>query len=191
MSNPNNCLRHRAIFWFLAIMSSTLLIPVILFFPETLRALVGNGSKPAHGLNRTVWSIMADAVRRRRGKGGVEKMNQTQRDRKPGLVSLRDDTICSRDGCDITFQVAGCIEMCARERCCYHSLLQRALYSWSLRCCAYLSIIHCPCLRSVRLPPTLRKTNVDIGCIGLLQLATLSTVMEDTYGLSASQTGLC
>lgn len=68
-------------------MSITLLIPVTLFFPETLRALVGNGSKPAHGLNRTVWSVALGAVNRRRGKGQVEELEDEKRDKKPGLVS--------------------------------------------------------------------------------------------------------
>lgn len=51
-------LKYRAIFWFLAILSLTNLIPLVLFFPETLRAIVGNGSIPARGLNRSAWSII-------------------------------------------------------------------------------------------------------------------------------------
>jgi len=48
---------RRAIFWFLATLSAAILVLVILFSPETLRSLVGNGSVPAKGVSRTVWSI--------------------------------------------------------------------------------------------------------------------------------------
>jgi predicted MFS family arabinose efflux permease len=42
----------RAIFWFLAIYSGVFLAILILFLPETLRSLVGNGSIPARGLSQ-------------------------------------------------------------------------------------------------------------------------------------------
>lgn len=40
----------RAIFWFLTIYGSAFLVILVLFLPETLRALVGNGSIPVHGV---------------------------------------------------------------------------------------------------------------------------------------------
>ncbi|KAK9428933.1 major facilitator superfamily domain-containing protein [Lipomyces doorenjongii] len=43
----------RAIFWFLAIYVGIFLVILIVFLPETLRSLVGNGSLPAKGLART------------------------------------------------------------------------------------------------------------------------------------------
>ncbi|KAL4780075.1 major facilitator superfamily domain-containing protein [Aspergillus varians] len=36
----------RSIFWFLVIFAGTFLVPFVLFFPETARAIVGNGSIP-------------------------------------------------------------------------------------------------------------------------------------------------
>ncbi|WVQ62951.1 uncharacterized protein L199_001100 [Kwoniella botswanensis] len=41
----------RSIFWFLAIATAVVLVPLILFLPETLRSLVGDGSIPPPALN--------------------------------------------------------------------------------------------------------------------------------------------
>lgn len=46
----------RSIFWFLAIFSGVLLFLFVLFFPETCRNVVGNGSIPATGVNQSVLS---------------------------------------------------------------------------------------------------------------------------------------
>jgi MFS family permease len=43
-----------AIFWLLFILGSIALILIILFLPETLRRIAGNGSVPLHGLNRPI-----------------------------------------------------------------------------------------------------------------------------------------
>ncbi|KAI9869228.1 MAG: hypothetical protein M1813_000016 [Trichoglossum hirsutum] len=48
----------RWIFWFLSIVSGLTLFGFLLFFPETLRKLVGNGSISASGVNRTVISVL-------------------------------------------------------------------------------------------------------------------------------------
>lgn len=61
----------RAIFWFLAILSSTVLVAHALFFPETLRSVVGNGSIPARGLNVTLWDLLTK--HRKRGEDGNVK----------------------------------------------------------------------------------------------------------------------
>ncbi|CRL24458.1 Sucrose/H+ symporter, plant [Penicillium camemberti] len=45
-----------AIFWFLAIAAGTFFVPLLLFFPETCRGIVGNGSIPAVGWNLAIWS---------------------------------------------------------------------------------------------------------------------------------------
>jgi multidrug resistance protein len=47
-----------AIFWFLAIAAGTFFVPLLLFFPETCRGIVGNGSTPAVGWNRAIWSYL-------------------------------------------------------------------------------------------------------------------------------------
>lgn len=45
-----------AVFWFLAIAAGTFFVPLLLFFPETCRGIVGNGSIPAVGWNLAIWS---------------------------------------------------------------------------------------------------------------------------------------
>ncbi|MCJ1329960.1 hypothetical protein MMC10_006641 [Thelotrema lepadinum] len=58
-----NTLGWRAIFWFLTIYGAVFMIILILALPETLRALVGNGSIPPKGLAK---SPLAYLQRRRR-----------------------------------------------------------------------------------------------------------------------------
>ncbi|KAF2239730.1 putative multidrug transporter [Viridothelium virens] len=65
----------RAIFWFLTIYSGVFLIVLILFLPETLRSLVGNGSIPAKGLAE---SPMAYMQRRRQEKLAPESAQAQQ-----------------------------------------------------------------------------------------------------------------
>ncbi|KAJ5190012.1 Major facilitator superfamily domain general substrate transporter [Penicillium cf. griseofulvum] len=48
----------QAIFWFLASAAGTFFVPLLLFFPETCRGIVGNGSSPAIGWNQTIWSYL-------------------------------------------------------------------------------------------------------------------------------------
>ena len=48
----------RWIFWFLAIMAGIYLAVISLFLPETQRTLVGNGSIPARGLHRSLFSLV-------------------------------------------------------------------------------------------------------------------------------------
>ncbi|KAK4465085.1 major facilitator superfamily domain-containing protein [Cladorrhinum samala] len=45
-----------AIFWFLAILGSISLLLIVLFLPETLRSIAGNGSVPLEGINRPLVS---------------------------------------------------------------------------------------------------------------------------------------
>lgn len=44
----------QAVFWFLAITAVAFFLPLLLFFPETCRAIVGDGSIPATGWNRSI-----------------------------------------------------------------------------------------------------------------------------------------
>ena len=44
----------RSIFWFLVIFTTVLLVVFTLFFPETCRNVVGNGSIPAKGINQSI-----------------------------------------------------------------------------------------------------------------------------------------
>ncbi|KAH0536565.1 hypothetical protein FGG08_006573 [Glutinoglossum americanum] len=48
----------RWVFWLLSIISGLNFLGLVLFFPETLRKLVGNGSIPAKGANRTIVSAL-------------------------------------------------------------------------------------------------------------------------------------
>lgn len=47
-----------SIFWFLAILSGVLFLLILVFLPETCRAVVGNGSVPSPPLNRSVWQFL-------------------------------------------------------------------------------------------------------------------------------------
>ncbi|KAF8307810.1 MFS general substrate transporter [Clavulina sp. PMI_390] len=115
----NQNMGWRAIFWFLVILSASVLVPFVLFFPETLRSLVGNGSIPAHGLNRTAWSIISRRWAARHGE----------------FIALR--YILEKDVFIILF---------------YNAFNYTAFYAVT---------------------------------------TTLSTILESTYGLSTSKTGLC
>ncbi|KAG6028626.1 hypothetical protein E4U40_000918 [Claviceps sp. LM458 group G5] len=55
----------RAIFWFLTIAASVALVPIVLFFPETCRHIVDNGSVTPPPLYRSVWQSIRLQRRRR------------------------------------------------------------------------------------------------------------------------------
>jgi multidrug resistance protein len=65
----------RAIFWFLLILSVAFLIPFILFFPETARNVVGNGTIQPQGWNMSLLNLMA--VRRSREKVEAAGLSRT------------------------------------------------------------------------------------------------------------------
>lgn len=48
----------RAIFWFLVILSAAFLVPFLIFFPETARRVVGNGSIPPQKWNMSLISYL-------------------------------------------------------------------------------------------------------------------------------------
>ncbi|KAI0109245.1 major facilitator superfamily transporter [Nemania sp. FL0031] len=58
----------RWIFWFLAITGGVCLLMIVLALPETARPIVGNGSIPATGLNRTLLSVLSSNCRGGRNK---------------------------------------------------------------------------------------------------------------------------
>lgn len=55
----------RSIFWFLTIAAVVTLIPMLLFFPETCRKIVGDGSIRPHPAYRTFWQMIMDWRRKR------------------------------------------------------------------------------------------------------------------------------
>lgn len=61
----SQCLGWQAIFWFLAITAGVFFVPFLLFFPETCRAIVGDGSVRPSGWNRSLgscfrWNSLGD-----------------------------------------------------------------------------------------------------------------------------------
>lgn len=65
----------RSIFWFLVIFTACLTIVFVLFFPETCRSVVGNGSIPAKGLNQ---SILGYIQQRRHARSSDSIMGDDQ-----------------------------------------------------------------------------------------------------------------
>ncbi|KAB5576348.1 major facilitator superfamily domain-containing protein [Coniochaeta sp. 2T2.1] len=55
----------RSIFWFLTIAAVVTLVPLLLFFPETCRKIVGDGSIRPHPIYRTFWQMIVDWRRKR------------------------------------------------------------------------------------------------------------------------------
>ncbi|KAL6702478.1 hypothetical protein ACN47E_001633 [Coniothyrium glycines] len=70
----------RSIFWFLAIFSGVLLVLFVFLFPETCRKVVGNGSIPPTGINRSVLSCIQQ--RKVRKQKATDDENQTARPEK-------------------------------------------------------------------------------------------------------------
>jgi multidrug resistance protein len=54
-------LSWRWIFWFLTILATVDLVALLLFFPETCRLIVGDGSVRAHPIYRTCWQMIKDS----------------------------------------------------------------------------------------------------------------------------------
>ncbi|TPX17526.1 uncharacterized protein E0L32_003169 [Thyridium curvatum] len=72
----------RAIFWFLTIFAGVCFVIMLLFFPETCRALVGDGSIRPHPFYRTFWQLSTDAHRKRKARkarkhGGLHRTTST------------------------------------------------------------------------------------------------------------------
>jgi len=65
----------RAIFWFLTIFGGVVFVVLLIFFPETCRPVVGNGSIPAKGLNL---SVLNYHHQRKQEKEGIQVPNQEQ-----------------------------------------------------------------------------------------------------------------
>ncbi|KZF21903.1 MFS general substrate transporter [Xylona heveae TC161] len=57
----------KSIFWFLVIFTAVVLVPFLLFFPETSRPIVGNGSIPPPKWNRSLANVISE---RRLAKAG-------------------------------------------------------------------------------------------------------------------------
>ena len=71
----------RAIFWFLTIFGASFLVIFVIFFPETARSAVGNGSIAPKGLNMSLMNYLAVRKVRKQelqdGKSSEEELTQT------------------------------------------------------------------------------------------------------------------
>ncbi len=86
----------QAIFWVLAILSGFIGGAILLFFPETCRKIVGNGSIPPPSWNRSLINVITERRKRRRGISMEEeyarrnKLSKSRQIRFPNpLTTLR------------------------------------------------------------------------------------------------------
>ncbi|GAA5956983.1 hypothetical protein JCM21900_006723 [Sporobolomyces salmonicolor] len=79
----------QALFWFLLAFGAVTLFAIILFLPETLRSLVGNGSIPARGLNRSLISIIQDRRRARNADADAVSVATVDMPPKKGWKDVR------------------------------------------------------------------------------------------------------
>ena len=84
------------IFWVLAALSGFVLVFMLLFFPETCRKIVGNGSIPPPALSRSLLNVLSDRRKRKQGINAEEdyarcdELSQKRRIRFPSpLTTLR------------------------------------------------------------------------------------------------------
>ncbi|KAJ5179281.1 hypothetical protein N7492_002491 [Penicillium capsulatum] len=68
----SECWGWQAIFWFLVILASAFFLPFLLFFPETCRAVVGDGSIPASGWNRALYPRKSNGQSQDNSPSGTE-----------------------------------------------------------------------------------------------------------------------
>ncbi|BGP33415.1 hypothetical protein JCM10296v2_005216 [Rhodotorula toruloides] len=80
----------QSLFWFLFAFGAFALLLIILFLPETLRSLVGNGSIPARGMNRSLVSVWQQRQRRRRAGGDGREVDEASLAAKPKKKGWRD-----------------------------------------------------------------------------------------------------
>ena len=71
----------RAIFWFLTIFGASFLVIFVIFFPETARSAVGNGSIAPKGMNMSLMNYLAVRKVRKQelqdGKSSEEELTHT------------------------------------------------------------------------------------------------------------------
>jgi MFS family permease len=77
----------RSIFWFLAIYGGAFLLVLILFLPETLRSLVGNGSGPAEGLQRPLWDSLC-RFKQNNNSPPAQELSSSQSPAKKGKLHV-------------------------------------------------------------------------------------------------------
>ncbi|GAA5864994.1 hypothetical protein JCM3774_003932 [Rhodotorula dairenensis] len=81
----------QSLFWFLFALGALVLVSLALFLPETLRSMVGDGSIPARGINRSLVSIWQQRQRRRRfGKEAMAEADAASLMAKPPKKGWKD-----------------------------------------------------------------------------------------------------
>ena len=81
----------QALFWFLFVLGALVLLSLSLFLPETLRSMVGDGSIPARGINRSLVSVWQQRQRRRRmGKEALAEADAASLIAKPPKKGWKD-----------------------------------------------------------------------------------------------------
>lgn len=83
----NHYLGWRAIFWFLVILSGICFLAILLLFPETCRAIVGNGSIPTSLWKRPLWAFLAPMSWSRRTKGSPDYTTIQKLKYRPSPIS--------------------------------------------------------------------------------------------------------
>lgn len=80
----------RWIFWFLVILAGAFMIPLVIAFPETSRNVVGDGSVPPQGWNKTVLNVIDD-YRQNKRRPPLERTtsNQSRHSARSALANKR------------------------------------------------------------------------------------------------------
>ncbi len=112
----------RSIFWFLAIAAGVVFVPMLLFFPETCRVVVGDGSIVPHAFHRTFYQLITESVHRRRASrsapapapapAAAKRISSSSR--RPASASRRP-TCCTRSRCCSRRRSGSC---CWCRACC-------------------------------------------------------------------------
>ncbi|BGP49610.1 hypothetical protein JCM10450v2_005509 [Rhodotorula kratochvilovae] len=79
----------QSLFWFLFAFGGVVLVLLTAILPETLRSLVGNGSIPARGMNRSLVSILHEH-RRRKALGADAELDAASLAAKPPKKGWKD-----------------------------------------------------------------------------------------------------
>ncbi|KAJ5978438.1 hypothetical protein N7501_001780 [Penicillium viridicatum] len=77
----------RSIFWFLVILSGVCFVVVLIVFPETCRAVVGNGSVPPASWNRPLWTLFIRTSRFDNEQGTADHSTIQELKKRPNPIS--------------------------------------------------------------------------------------------------------
>jgi multidrug resistance protein len=78
----------RWIFWFLAIYGGAFLVVLILFLPETLRSVVGNGDRPATGLQQPLFAYICRFMQHHNSAAAAQERSTLDNSVKKATLNL-------------------------------------------------------------------------------------------------------